>query len=489
MTVRPKSTRPSGRRRHGGFLRIAERSLFEAGCVVAFLLAAVMVAAGGSLPVLSAYAGAAFLTFSLVTLQNALLPNVDGARSLARTTAVWGFVVRVASGIGFAALLGHLYGMPFVGFSDDYSFELTAEMLAGNSGDFFARARHPGYVYVLTRLHEAADAIGGYHFLIPRLFNAGIGAALAAAIVRAVEWARPGPKSVGLLAGLSVFMPEFLYYSSLTLRDIVISYLWMLVLIVAMSTRSAGVRAVVIACAVSGMWTMRITYGVFLAVLGSAALFPRRARGGVSARAVLMTLFVMLVGMGVYLPRVDRDAPGSGGSGTGRVSSEFAVGVAIATRAEPLMGRKAVSGLQTMLEVLPMSIRPVFFAVFQLFTPVPFWRVGGSNDAFDWLFCIQGGLWVLIACATSIVLVRLLKHGRMAAHSVAMLLFAAVPVIASGVTTGIARYRLPAVGPILVLLFVHFDVKRDGGRLRRLAGALVAVSVVWEIIRVAVLSR
>ena len=419
--------------------------------------------------------------------QGYLLCTDRRGSSVAMITGARAFVFRIACAVSFASILNARYGMPFVDFNDDYVYDTSARMSSDVGLEYLWSQRQPGYLILLAMLNQVAGWLDGYQYLIPRVVNAGVGAVLAAGIVQtAMVWC-PNDGRIRLLGALCVAFPDYLYYSSLTLRDILISYLWMLGLIAVIAKRSVVARASVLGCAAVLLFPLRVGIATLLVMLGALALVPTARRIAVRGKVMIAGIALLVIGLGFVLPNMQGTKGPSDGEIMGTVSAEMSTGIAVATRSKVLAERKAVSGLQTVFERLPLAVRPLFFSVFQFYSPVPFWRIGGDNEVFEWLFVVNGLLWMVVTCAATVVIARTCQGRWVAWNMAATLLFAAIPVIASGATYGTIRYRLPAIGPIFVVVFAGFNEAQDKKWVTLLVISVVAASAIWEVLRASLL--
>jgi hypothetical protein len=136
------------------------------------------------------------------------------------------------------------YGVPYyIGGSDDWAYEMWAKDVVKSLGIFdYASIRggvvkqshnSVGYVYLVSLLYRFGELLGGFHTMLPRLFNAmclGLLAVFAFRLSKRCGLAKGLPIRVALLVGL---MPIMMYIAAHTYRDIfasllslVVVYLW-----------------------------------------------------------------------------------------------------------------------------------------------------------------------------------------------------------------------------------------------------------------------
>ena len=142
----------------------------------------------------------------------------------------WGFFLRVGYGLCLYYWLIASNGEPFLGGGDDAGYEWMGRDLyeRWQQNDFilpFYMRQHPGYYILIAVIRTVGEWLGGYHVLLTRVVNACIGGLIAPAlfILARNVFGRPVALAAGILAAV---YPNFVFYSSVQLRDIIIVFLF-----------------------------------------------------------------------------------------------------------------------------------------------------------------------------------------------------------------------------------------------------------------------
>ena len=142
----------------------------------------------------------------------------------------WGFFLRVGYGLCLYYWLIASNGEPFLGGGDDAGYEWMGRDLyeRWQQNDFilpFYMRQHPGYYILIAVIRTVGEWLGGYHVLLTRVVNACIGGLVAPAlfILARNVFGRPVALAAGILAAV---YPNFVFYSSVQLRDIIIVFLF-----------------------------------------------------------------------------------------------------------------------------------------------------------------------------------------------------------------------------------------------------------------------
>ncbi len=173
-------------------------------------------------------AGALLFLFGLLVLSLDRENAPD--RSVLYSLFAWGYLLRVAYGIGLYYWLISSSGEPFLGGGDDAGYESMGWDLYGRwqQNDFvlpFYMRLHPGYYIFTAAIHIVAEWLGGYHVLLTRIVNACIGGLIAPSLFILAR--NVFNRRVAFVAGvIAAAYPNFIFYSSVQLRDIIIVFLF-----------------------------------------------------------------------------------------------------------------------------------------------------------------------------------------------------------------------------------------------------------------------
>lgn len=150
------------------------------------------------------------------------------------------YSINVMTTIALYLIYMDRYGIPYyIGGSDDFSYELSAREAATRLGIFdYINIRGTvvetwhnsvGYVYLVSLFYRLGEVLGGFHTMIPRLFNCmclGLMAILLSSIAKQSRVNDSISTKIGWFIGL---FPIMMYGAAHTFRDISISLLTLLV--------------------------------------------------------------------------------------------------------------------------------------------------------------------------------------------------------------------------------------------------------------------
>lgn len=148
----------------------------------------------------------------------------------------WVYCVAVLSAIIIFNIYVQRYGTPYyVGGSDDLIYERDAEAVVsrlsvwdyGSIRGGVVKQTHNsvGYVYLISLLYRAAEPLGGFHTMLPRLLNClvlGMLAVLTYRLAKLYSLSEITSRWCALLVGL---LPIMVYNSIHTFRDVIVSLL------------------------------------------------------------------------------------------------------------------------------------------------------------------------------------------------------------------------------------------------------------------------
>jgi len=152
-----------------------------------------------------------------------------------------GFILRFFVVVFIYYILIKAHGHPFIGEigekggrifgSDDFGYEITGSLI-GNSlinhqgiPHFIGRSQ-PGYYIVIAIFHYISDFIGSYHVILPRLFNSLFGSLIPIYIFKISTVIFENTKIARTAAWIALIFPNLVYYSSVQLKDIIITFIF-----------------------------------------------------------------------------------------------------------------------------------------------------------------------------------------------------------------------------------------------------------------------
>ena len=142
----------------------------------------------------------------------------------------FGFFIRILYTFALYYWLISARGDPYLGGGDDMQYEMDGKLLfegvIKNNYDIFNNyTNHGGYPFLNGILHYIGWMCGGYHLLVPRIFNAFIGSLIAPYVY--ILSRNLYDHYIAVLSGIiTMLFPDFIYYSSVQLRDIIIVFLF-----------------------------------------------------------------------------------------------------------------------------------------------------------------------------------------------------------------------------------------------------------------------
>ena len=145
----------------------------------------------------------------------------------------YGFIIRVISAIIIYYVLIQLRGVPFRGGGDAEGYERWGRLLSErwNAGQYIIpkMGANKGYFITSGIIHYTAQLIGRYHVLLPRFFNCFIGALIPVYVYK-IAFRIYNENIAKTSAWISVFFPNFILYSSVQLKDIIIVFLFVVII-------------------------------------------------------------------------------------------------------------------------------------------------------------------------------------------------------------------------------------------------------------------
>lgn len=149
---------------------------------------------------------------------------------------VWVYCIAVLAAIGLFTIYVQRYGTPYyIGGSDDLAYERDGQAVAsrlsvwdyGTIRGGVVKQTHNsvGYVYLVSLLYRLAEPWGGFHTMLPRLFNCLVLGMLAVLTYRLAKLYSPSETTSRWCALVVGLLPIMVYNSIHTFRDIIVSLL------------------------------------------------------------------------------------------------------------------------------------------------------------------------------------------------------------------------------------------------------------------------
>lgn len=293
----------------------------------------------GSLSSLSLLCSSFVITaFSLAEMSLAVLVSflVFGgiglmiARRFDRTSALIFLSVYSLGVIATIILYYHyiaVYGVPyFVGGSDDLMYEEFGRLVSRQLGllDYGAirgnivlwSHNSVGYVYLVSLLHQFSDLFGGFHTMIPRLFNLMCLGLISVGVYKTSLLVSLRPQTsvkAALFAGL---LPLMVYTSAHTYRDIFISvlFVWLVYLWTSaarkVELRSTFILVLFTLITIVVLFEFRKGQVFVAALIGIIGLLSQKQYTGIKGVAVILALAIAGVSCFFFASYIDQEIAG-----------------------------------------------------------------------------------------------------------------------------------------------------------------------------------
>jgi hypothetical protein len=331
----------------------------------------------------------------------------------------WGFLLRVAYSVFFYYWLIQIQGEPYLGGGDDRWYEDAGRATYDlwQRGVFETNIYQPAYPIFIAFLRSCCDLLGGYHDFVTRLANACIGGLIAPCIFILVRnvYDRPIAKIASLIV---VFYPEFLLYSSVQLRDIIIAFLF----VFAMSQLSrfvvdgkfTGIAFSI--AAVPPMLFLRNAYGYLLfgllaMCLGGCLLFSsgRGIRHHWTKIAIMFAGVLVLAGLAITIGNKNPSDIDTGSGILQPMEEGYAIDRITSFREHNTAGASRNSVGAHLLDGAAFGLSCVVLPLVAFIMPYPPWKgllyLSGNPlgfiyfiNALAWTILMPMGLLGLLAC-------------------------------------------------------------------------------------------
>ncbi len=183
---------------------------------------------------------------SLVALKTA---DAEFGQSSALSTFLLIYSVNVLTILVFAGVLVRMTGAPFLAapegvIPDDerfygYGINIAQAWLRGESPEFPLGVKFYGYPYILAACNFFSSYFGDMSPVSPRILNAMVGALLPITVYQIAQFVYNDSRVSRTAALLTAFFPVFTYYSALLFRDLIITYLIALTVLLFLSSTRA----------------------------------------------------------------------------------------------------------------------------------------------------------------------------------------------------------------------------------------------------------
>ena len=330
-------------------------------------------------------------------------------RSVLYSLFAWGFFLRVVYGFCLYYWLIAITGEPFLGGGDDAGYEWLGKDLFEHwqQKDFilpFYLRYHPGYYVVIAVTRTVGEWMGGYHELLTRIVNACIGGLIAPSlfILARNVFGRP----VALVAGIvALAFPNFVFYSSVQLRDIIIVFLFVFSLsqLSRFVVRGQTTGVVMAFVAVLPLFYLRTVFGFVLltalaiSLVGCLLLQKSRSRVHRWRKVFLLGVGVLILRSYMMASESHMVDPGGGESESISVPDSEYVGEKIdLQRAHSTRGATEDSLGAKLISDLPGGVGFLILPVVTFIMPYPPWLTLFTPSPVRFLYFINATVWTLL---------------------------------------------------------------------------------------------
>ncbi len=375
-------------------------------------------------------------------------------RAFMQKIFTFGYITRIVYAVSIYFALIYLRGEPFLGGGDDNEYEKWGGILSSNwfSGDFSTPREisdHPGYPVINGILHFSAHFLGGYHILISRFANGLLGALIAVYIYK-IAMKLFDARTARISSWLAAFFPELLFFSSVQLKDIVVTFFFVFSVSRYLDYRATGRigNVALAAAAVVPISYIRNEYAVLLAVVLGLSLavyiFSDGPAGTIEKDKrqdwAVLSAFLLLLAYLHYHGGISGEVNHSPMTIMERIHRY---------NKHTFSGAESGSLGASFFTNMPFPVRVVIFPFLMVLMPYPPWWVFSSDSPVNALLFADAVFWLFLIPFWTIGLFSLVRKGITKTFPVVALMMGVL--ILSGVSYFNERYRLPAM-PFAVIV-------------------------------------
>jgi len=377
-------------------------------------------------------------------------------REFMNSVFIYGYIIRILAAIIIYYILLKSKGAPFLGGGDDVEYEMWGHILSERWIDQqyeLPSITHPGYPVINGILYYIAHFLGNIHVLIPRFFNCLIGALIPIYVFK-IAYRVYGVKIAKTSAWIAVLFPNFIYFSSLQLKDIIITFLFVFSVSYFLEYINTNKlrKFFVVAVSVILLSFFRYIYAVELAAIVIFTIFIFsfvRTKIGLNKKNLSYTLLIfmiiaLLILLGVRGTLSNLINPTS-------LSPSSLIESYNVRSIYSFIGttETANSLLFYFYEKLSLPLRTIIFPFFLMITPYPPWRAFVAADPLKIITFLNGMLWVSLLPFFILGLIfTIRKKTLISLPLIAVLL---VVLITISISYFDERYRLPVMPYALII--------------------------------------
>lgn len=341
----------------------------------------------------------------------------DFEKTFLKNIFTYGYVIRILAAVIIYYLLLEVKGYPFIGIiseeggqilgSDDFAYEMTgrfiSESLINHEGipQFFGSSQ-PAYYIVNGFLHYIAHFIGVSHVLVPRIFNCLIGALIPIYVFK-ISFRIFNINVAKTAAWISLLFPNFIYFSSIQLKDIIIAFLFVFTVSYVLEYLYTNKLSKFFVATISVILLsfFRHIYAVELAAVIIITLFIfafpfNKTKIGIIINNFKHTVLLVIIlsaliffGVKGQLSNIINPTP---------LSISEIIEIQNIESIYTFMGTTETADSLTFYfyEKMSLPVRAVIFPIFLLITPYPPWRAFITDDPLSIITFLNGLFWLSI---------------------------------------------------------------------------------------------
>jgi hypothetical protein len=369
----------------------------------------------------------------------------------------YGYIIRIVSSLAFYYILMETRGEPFLGGGDDEEYEIWGRILSDNwmAGNFELPRQirnYPGYPYVNGALHFFANFTGGYHILVSRILNAFFGALIAVYVFKIANkvYDLKTAKASGWLA---VLLPDLIYFSSVQLKDIIISFLFSVFVFYLIQYNGTGKKRNLLMALLAGVSVYYFRYQYAFVLLGicfaSLFIFLFKNKGRVM-EALFKNAYILAIMIAVSIFVVKDSERYNPSSKSFVIQMEEGRWHGFGQFVE--RKEKSDSLALSLYEKVPPPLSYIVFPLLMLIMPYPPWVALFYEVPIKAMKALNGFIWFALVPFSFIGIIFTLRRKAVSSFPVYSSIISLL--VISGASSFNDRYRLPVV-PLILILMVY----------------------------------
>ncbi|MBI5102975.1 MAG: hypothetical protein HZB33_14250 [Nitrospirae bacterium] len=377
--------------------------------------------------------------------------NTAATREFIDNIYTYGFVLKIIATFIIYYYLMSSRGVSFYALDDEH-YELIGGIIGERwmGGDFsipYNVSNHPGYFVVTGAFHYLAHIWGGYHVLLPRLFNCLFGALIPVYMFK-IAFQIYDENIARKSAWVGLLYPQFIIFSALQMRDIIITTIFLIGVHYFIRYRTdSRYRVLIVPLGLIIVLSyFRYFQSVVLAIIGIMTVMLPLNRVRAKKMILRSALLLLMVLVGIAIFNIDIYKV---------INPKETTIEQQADRGEEHSFRQFRPTVQSsslasrLYAAVPSVLRPVVFPFLLLIQPYPPWIALVYEHSLGWLEFLNGIYWYLLLpfCITGIFFA--VKEKTLLSFPVYVTLLSILFI--SSTSFFAERYRLPGMPFALIL--------------------------------------